>query len=161
MRPGRDGRTPVGISGFTKAPSLFTTGSAVARRINGLIKHAILPVMQSLSMSRRREKERGFIRPAPPLCPHIHAPPVDHAAGLVSLPLLCARLHSILARNRRYAHVEAALWEINVPYAKRAFTSRFLSRDLQRICIIVDSRDNASSYNVYELENEKGCVFHF
>lgn len=86
--PSRDGGVLVDVSGFTKALSLFTADPAVARRINGLIKHAILLVMQSLSMPRRREreKERVFIRPAPPLFPRVHAPPVDHAAGLVPLP---------------------------------------------------------------------------
>lgn len=117
MSPDRDGRTPVDVSGFTKAPSLFTVESAVARRINGLIKHAILPVMQFLSTSRRRERERlhSSRTTIVPSCAS------GRSCGRISpAPLLCARLHSILARN---AHVEAALWEINVLYAKRVIGS--------------------------------------
>lgn len=119
-------RGPSRRFGVHKAPSLFTAGPAVARRINGLIKHAILPVMQSLSMPRRREreKERGFIRPAPPLCPRVHASPGRSCGRISPAPLLYARLHSILARNRRNAPIEAALREINVPYAKRTFIPR-------------------------------------
>lgn len=78
---------------------LFTAGPAVARRINGLIKHAILPVMQSLSTCREKEGENPFV-------PRHHCalayitPSVNHAAGLVPLPFLYARLHSILSHNR-------------------------------------------------------------
>lgn len=75
-------------------------GPAVARRINGLIKHAILPVMQSLSMPRASEHERkgkdggggGGEEKEASFVPRHYCTLVrtlfglDHATGLVPLP---------------------------------------------------------------------------
>jgi len=99
---GRDGGTPVDVSGFTKAPSLFTVVPAVTRRINGLIKHAILPVMQSLSTSRRSERERRVASFVPRHIVSSRTCAFGRSCGRISpAPLLYARLHSILAPNRK------------------------------------------------------------
>lgn len=111
VRGFRFAKTTVPSSGGPqKLSRLSWMRSAVARRISGLIKHAILLVIQSLSTPR------DFICPAPSL----HLSHAGTQRGFeFSLRSPFYKLDYI-----RFSRVTEAFWEINLPYAKRPFIPR-------------------------------------